>query len=144
MGRYGGLPLRRWGEGGYIDDKRRCGFMGFQFNGDPEGSTWISVQENLTQGVWYHIVGTFDGASIVCYLNGAEKDSSAISGISGGDSAFFIAQDGGDNVFNGIVDEVRVYNKALSNAEVQQNFSAESAAVEPANKLSMTWGEIKK
>jgi hypothetical protein len=88
------------------------GFMGFQFNGNPEGSTWISVQENLTPGVWYHIVGTFDGSSIVCYLDGVEKDRGAISGISGGDSVFFIAQDGWDNCFNGAIDEVRIYNRA--------------------------------
>lgn len=119
------------------------GFMGFQFNGDPEGSTWISVQENLSPGEWYHIAGTFDGSSIVCYLNGVEKDRGAISGIQGGDSAFFIAQDGWDNVFNGVVDEVRIYSRALSEAEVQQNYAAEPAAIQPAGKLTGTWGSIK-
>lgn len=119
------------------------GFMGFQFNGDPEGSTWVSVQENLTPGEWYHITGTFDGADVVCYLNGVEKDRASISAITSGDSAFFIAQDGWDNAFNGIVDEIRVYSKALSAAEVGQNYVAEPSAVEPASKLSITWGQIK-
>lgn len=119
------------------------GFMGFQFNGDPEGSTWISVQENLSPGQWYHIVGTFDGSNVVCYLDGVEKDRGAISGISGGDSAFFIAQDGWDNTFNGTVDEVRIYGRALSDAEVQQNYVADPAAVLPTSKLSVTWGKIK-
>ena len=26
------------------------GYMGFQFNGDPEGSTWVSVNQNRTPG----------------------------------------------------------------------------------------------
>ena len=120
------------------------GFMGFQFNADPGGSTWISVQENLSPGQWYHIVGTLDGSEIVCYLDGVEKERAAMSAISSGDSAFFIAQDGWDNAFNGMVDEVRIYDRALSNAEVQQNYDAELAAVKPAGKLSTTWGEIKK
>ena len=119
------------------------GFMGFQFNADPGGSTWISVQENLSPGQWYHIAGTLDGSDIVCYLNGAETERAAMTAISGGDSAFFIAQDGWDNAFNGIVDEVRIYDRALSSAEVQQNYDAELAAVLPMSKLSTTWGNIK-
>jgi hypothetical protein len=119
------------------------GFMGFQFNANPGGSTWISVQENLSPGQWYHIVGTLDGSDIVCYLNGVEKERAAMTAISGGDSSFFIAQDGWANAFNGMVDEIRIYDRALSSAEVMQNFSVDPTAVLPISKLSITWGEIK-
>ncbi|MFB0552754.1 MAG: LamG-like jellyroll fold domain-containing protein [Phycisphaerae bacterium] len=93
-------------------------YMGFQFNGDPEGSTWVSVQQDLLPGEWYHIAGTFDGANIVCYLNGVETERDTISGIRGGSGRFFIGQDGWDNIFNGVVDELRIYNHALSAVEL--------------------------
>ncbi len=98
------------------------GYMGFQFNGNPEGSTWVSVKQNLSPGSWYHIAGTFDGTNIKCYLNGLEKDVGQISAITGSDSGLFIGQDGWDNNFNGLVDEVRIYNEALIAGEIQKHY----------------------
>jgi hypothetical protein len=47
--------------------------------------------------------------------------------------------------FNGIIDEVAIYDRALSEDEVRGNFDAEAAtfAVDPAEKLAGTWGAIK-
>jgi hypothetical protein len=44
-----------------------------------------------------------------------------------------------------MIDEVKVYNRALDEDEVQRNFEATSrdTAVEPASKLSTTWGSIR-
>jgi hypothetical protein len=118
------------------------GFMGFQFNAG--GSKWISVQQNLEPGEWYHIMGTYDGSDAVCYLNGEETQRMAMPAINGSGDNFFIGQDGWANVFNGVVDEVRMYNRALSAAEVRQNYNSRSQlAVEPAGKLAITWAVIK-
>jgi len=47
--------------------------------------------------------------------------------------------------FEGPIDEVRVYNRALSEDEVVQNMNAEGmAVVNPAEKLAFTWGKIKR
>lgn len=119
-------------------------FMGFQFNAAPGGSTWISVQETLKAGQWHHIAGTFDGKEIKCYLNGVEKEKKAMSGIASGNGKFFIGQDGWVNVFDGVVDEVRVYDRALSPDEVKHNYGALSQlAVGSVNKISVTWGKLK-
>ena len=45
--------------------------------------------------------------------------------------------------FDGLIDEVAVYNRALSDNEISQNFDADGLAVETTNKLAHTWGEIK-
>ena len=42
-----------------------------------------------------------------------------------------------------MIDEVRLYNRALSEKEILNNLEAEGLAVEPAGKLSLTWGQIK-
>ena len=119
-------------------------FMGFQFNANPGGSTWISVQEKLSAGEWHHIAGTFDGKEIICYLNGTEKEKGKIAAISGGAGTFFIGQDGWVNVFNGVIDEVRIYDRALNETEIQQNYESTSQlAVVPTDKLAVTWGKVK-
>lgn len=101
-------------------------YMGFQFNGDPEGSTWVSVKQNLSPGEWYHIAGTFDGTTLKCYLNGIDKDTNQISAIKSGNSTLFIGQDGWGNIFNGTIDEVRIYDKALTPEEIQADYEAGS------------------
>ena len=42
------------------------------------------------------------------------------------------------------MDEVAIYNRAISEDEVKQNFAAKGfAAVKSANKITETWGRIK-
>ena len=51
--------------------------------------------------------------------------------------------DNEDFVHKGMIDEVRLYDRALSEKEVSNNLKAEGLAVEAAGKLSLTWGQIK-
>ena len=113
-------------------------YMGFQFNGDPEGSTWVSVKQNLSPGEWYHIAGTFDGTNIKCYLNGVEKDTNQISAIKGGNARLFIGQDGWDSIFNGTIDEVKIYNRALSEEEIKADYEAGLGDVTPPETTIMS------
>jgi len=117
-------------------------FMGFQFNAG--GSKWISVQEMLEPEEWHHITGTYDGSDAVCYLNGEEADRLSIPAINSSSDPLLIGQDGWLNVFDGVVDEVRIYDRALSETEVKQNFSSRvQLSVRPAGKLAITWGCVK-
>jgi len=54
---------------------------------------------------------------------------------------------GGTKPANVIIDEVRIYNRALSADEVKKNFEVEcrfgEESVTSNNKLARTWGEIK-
>ena len=116
--------------------------MGFQFNAG--GSVWITVEQKLNTDEWYHIIGTYDGKTAKCYLNGEMKSEANINDVSSGQDNFFIGQDGWVNVFDGIIDEVRVYDRPLNNKEIEQNYEATSQlAVEMTNRLATTWAGIK-
>ena len=62
------------------------------------------------------------GKEIRCYLNGVEKDTNQISAIKGGNAHLFIGQDGWNNIFNGTIDEVKIYNRALSAEEIKADY----------------------
>ena len=52
--------------------------------------------------------------------------------------------DGEFGVFEGIIDEFSIYERALDEAEVNQNFKSDKGlAVEPNGKLALTWGALK-
>lgn len=77
----------------------------------------------LSANKWYHVVFTYSStAGLVSYVNGLVDKTVGASGTMGSvTSNFFIANDGftaGRN-FNGIIDDVRVYNRALSAGEVK-------------------------
>jgi hypothetical protein len=78
---------------------------------------------NARPGQWTHLAATFDGSTERLYVNGAQVASLAVSG-----SIFTSANAlriGGNSIwgehFNGLIDEVRVYNRALSAAEIQSD-----------------------
>lgn len=86
---------------------------------------WKSVSSasigTLTQGVWTHVVGMYDGSEIKIFINGVEVGSNSLSGeIDDGSTSANIGKGGSAEFFDGNIDEVRVYNRALSPAEVQQ------------------------
>jgi len=90
----------------------------------PRRFLWVSENQNLTPGEWYHIAGTFDGTTLRCYLNGVETDTNLLSAIKSGNATLFIGQVGWGNIFNGVVDELKIYNRALSVEEVQADYEA--------------------
>ena len=75
----------------------------------------------LTPGVWTHIATTYDRTSQNFYVNGVLVAMRAQAGnIAVGNGALRI---GGNNAFTGefyqgLIDEVRIYNRALSAAEI--------------------------
>ncbi len=73
---------------------------------------------SLPTGEWSHVVGTYDGTTRRLYVNGVLKDEDNDPGLSLSSSAKFkIGYYSG--YFNGLIDEVRIYNRALSEAEIK-------------------------
>ena len=59
-------------------------------------------------------------------------------------STVIIGQRPGRGLFwQGMIDEVRIYGRPLTEAEVVQNMNAKGLSVESAGKLAETWGNIK-
>ena len=148
----GALPAAGWARivGRHTQGPPRHGLsivikVMFQVNG-----TFVEGSTRLSPGQWYHIVGVREGAVGKIYVNGVldkegEVDSASVDPESDGEMHFCVKGTKAGDWFMGVVDEVSIYNRALSDAEVAQNFEAVEgpAAVSSAGKLTSTWGKIK-
>jgi hypothetical protein len=102
---------------------------------------------------WVHLAGTYDGQKLRSYTNGKfDVELAQANGIFTSDIPVVIGGYGPktpkctysqNRHFMGIIDEVRFWNKALSEAEIKAGMDKAIASVQPAGKAAMTWAHIK-
>jgi hypothetical protein len=83
------------------------------------------TQTNLPTGFWGHVVGVLDTTAIRLYLNGVEIGTATTRTINpkANNSSFLISSP--SFALNGSVATSRIYNRALTAAEVLQNYNAQ-------------------
>ncbi|MCU0783406.1 MAG: LamG domain-containing protein [Verrucomicrobia bacterium] len=79
---------------------------------------------------WHHVVAIASGTNGTVYLDGKLDGTGNVGNIPANTLDVYIGMahpgSGAGFYFNGIIDEVRIYNRALSAAEVQQLYDYES------------------
>ena len=74
---------------------------------------------------WIHIVATRDGNIIRTYTNGILRAQATVGGtMESVDDLFIGSFMGASQFFHGLIDEVRIYNRALTEAEIRTIFNA--------------------
>lgn len=91
-------------------------YMAFTFNTSPRA--WAYVGQNLAQGEWHHIACSADGEMLTAYLNGEATESTPMGAITSSPTPVLIGSDGWGSDWIGGIDEIRIYNRALSAGEV--------------------------
>ena len=134
------LLLREW-TGGTVD---------FEVRHQKTKPKWPKLKSNsvaLEKDTWVFLAGTYDGKKEKIYIN-SQLDASMdyTDGFNNNDELLRIGWDPHheDRHFNGIIDEVCIYNRALTPKEIEINQNAAlGLAVEPTAKLTSLWGQIK-
>jgi len=81
----------------------------------------------ISDGLWHHVVGVFDGSQHLIYVDGVLDGVQATTGaLSLVDQTFDMASNGAAEFFNGPINIVRNYNRALSAQEIIAWYSNEA------------------
>ncbi len=104
-----------------------------------------STTVEWNEGEWYHFAGTYDGDTLRVYIGGVlEGETAGVPSIAPSDLELWIGADDwpAATYSPAIIDEVRLYDTALDEAEINQAME-EAAAVELQGKLPVVWGQLK-
>jgi len=94
------------------------------------GSSGVDVTSttSINDGDWHHIVFLRDGDTLRLYVDKTQEDTGDVTGITIPDTTrpIWIGKDvsSANIFFNGLIDDVRIYSKALSSDEVTKNYNA--------------------
>lgn len=105
----------------------------------------LGTDADLTKFEWTHIAYTVDNGVAILYYNGKEvartADDVAIASAITSDSSVYISANAWDAPFNGLIDEVYVYDRALAAEDIEELAKTtgkvdESAVQQPAETQS--------
>jgi len=88
------------------------------------GTSWrtaVSTSNSVPLNKWTYLTGTYNGSHVMIYVNGSFNASITHSGsiASSTDDLKIGAESATYKRFNGTIDEVRIWNRTLSQAEIQ-------------------------
>ncbi len=99
---------------------------GIEFNGSTlEGGTWPNGWHGYvstpisTPAIWYHAALTWNGSDVEMFIDGSSVGQNTGSHASNNKPLLFGSWDTSSEFFHGIIDDVRIYNVALSAEEIE-------------------------
>jgi hypothetical protein len=110
----------------YMRHGPQFSFIGY-INGSSIG-TKTTPSGRISENNWYHVIYTYDNEKIKGYVNGELKHESNLTGdfdVNNNILKIGYGPNLGSPLFwNGLIDEVRIYEKALETAQVEELYYA--------------------
>ena len=110
----------------------------------PRPRTLIGTAGTLAAGTWHHVAATYDGATMRLYQDGVEVGSAPRTGAvfqAPNVDAYIGANPGASNqVFDGRIDEVKIFGRALTPAEIAVEMATPVDPPEPDTESPSTPG----
>src|SRR6266536_5688534 len=133
LGDYGGIMAKTdgnnmWDYDFYIDGDN----LHFWSDNQSPQNTFSTATISDTE--WHHVAATRSGETVTFYIDGGPVGTATVSGDSADNPVpVRIGTDGpgysGDSMFNGLIDDVRIYNRALSLAEIRALYPNSSFSI---------------
>lgn len=118
-----------------------------QFNDLPENCDDEKIGPSIRNGNWRHLAGVWDGTNISLYIDGDVVISGECEGELGTNvkSVYIGSRNGAERFLIAAVDEVRIYNRALTKEEIQVDMETSGfISVSPTERMAICWGKVKK
>jgi hypothetical protein len=110
-------------------------------------NVWTVIKGTVVveAGRWYHVALVYDAGTedLLTYIDGVEDARTVAPGGIGQSGGPLTLGDYSGRVLRGILDEVKIWNEALSQSEIQADMGMATTAVSSHGKLSALWGQIK-
>ncbi|TAN57910.1 DUF4215 domain-containing protein [Patescibacteria group bacterium] len=107
---------------------RTVGPCANKFEGSPNNNDYCDSVSgtNIDLNAWYHIAQTYNGANFRIYVNGVEQGSGLpfTGNISNNQSLRFGSDANGNSKFKGKMDEMHIWNKALTDNQIQSIYNS--------------------
>ncbi len=105
----------------------RATLIVYKSGGSPDFA-YVESATSVADGAWHHVAATYDGAKLQMFVDGVASGSTAAAGLTlttttnplelGGNCT------GHPYPWNGSIDDVRLYGRALTGTEIQADMSA--------------------
>ncbi|MBN1636006.1 MAG: hypothetical protein JW920_05800 [Deltaproteobacteria bacterium] len=86
------------------------------------GGDWarINSDQSFNDGAWHHLCATYDGTDMKMYVDGNLQTDTAVTTYANSNAATQVGRQIGytEYDFNGAIDELRIYDRALTQAEI--------------------------
>ena len=111
---------------GTVGTFRQIGFLNstFQFGGNGGAGNLFVAGGTTSVGQWCHLAMTFDGTTAYGYFNKAQTTGNIGANAGTIGNSVLGSYNGGNEILNGNIAMAQIYNRALTAAEVTQNFNA--------------------
>ena len=155
-----GIISKYWGSGGNRTYNLRlhhdiAGALSTEVSSNGQFQPGVSVTDVhsdavLKGGQWHHAAISFKAGDFLrMYVDGKlanESKAAATKTLFDNETTLKIGQDFNEDAtrfFNGIIDEVAIFNRALTQAEIKTAMEGDIMTVGPAGRLSVTWAKLK-
>ena len=112
-----------------------------------QSQTNLEGPYTLPDRQWVYYAATYNGSEMKVFADGKEIGKIAANKkIAVTENPVWIGNDGYQQHFNGIVDEVAIFNVALTEDDLKTLMTkglSDTLAISPSGKIAVTWGRIK-
>ena len=155
-----GIISKYWGPGGQRTYNLRlhhnlAGALSTEVSSNGQFQPGVSVTDVHSPAVlkgdqWHHAAISFKGGDFLrMYIDGqleAENKATATKELFDNNTPLRIGQDFNEDAtrfFIGVIDEVAIFNRALTQAEIKTAMAGDIMPVDPDGRLSITWARLK-
>ena len=140
-------PIARKGsvaESGWGFDTPGGKIRGFVYTA-PGAAAVAQGTTTMKLDTWHHVAMVYDGEEVRIYLDGELDGEVARKGdINENQASVWIGKKANENIWlDGMLDELRILNVAITEEQIQEDMEGIVFAVEVTGKLTTTWGRIK-
>ena len=102
---------------------KQCARIGYNTGSDGESLFGTS---NVQDGQWHHIAARIDAQGAKLYVDGVLENKNTVPGRwQGGNAAIGRSLTGNPGFYSGLVDEVMIFHRPLSAAEIKQIYDTQ-------------------